>query len=248
MALTAAEKFPPLEEAVAATMPAAMVADYNRRRELALAAEKQRVAPATFEQTKSDLADMIAKASGDIPFERTAEGERKARFDAALKGAADEFLKPLDRKLLKNTRAFDAVAGWNGKYPGPLATGATGFSKSRGAFTAIERLFVYENRPFSWFPVKRLLSEFGRYEKKDLLDEFYRMLLHYPVLLVDDLEKINWQFESESAVLFQFYDWVYRAQRPCITTTNKDRAWWRERTGDAFVRRLFDEAHFEVKF
>lgn len=33
-----------------------------------------------------------------------------------------------------------------------------------------------------------------------------------------------------------------------ITTTNKDRAWWSEKMGEAFARRLFEGAHFEVVF
>jgi hypothetical protein len=33
-----------------------------------------------------------------------------------------------------------------------------------------------------------------------------------------------------------------------ITTTNKDRQWWADKMGDAFARRLFDDAHFAVQF
>lgn len=251
--MTASQKYPPLDQKTAQSMPAAMVADYNRRREEALAQEADpayRPSQPSFEQTKGELAKLIASLPDrvEIPFELTPAGERKARFTRALKGVADKFLEPLDRRQLKNPTAFDRVANWDGKFPGPVATGATGTRKTGGGFAAIERLFVYENRAFSFFPIKRLISEYVRYEKKDLTDEFYRMLSHYPVLLIDDVDKINWQFESEVSILFQFYDWVYRAQRPVITTTNQTRAWWTERAGSAFVRRLFDEAHFEVKF
>lgn len=249
--MTAAQKFPPLDEAVAKTMPPAMVEDYNRRREKAETQSPAALPPdQAYSQAKSELEQTLAAlpANIEIPFERTAAGERKARFDKVLTGIADEFLKPLDRRLLRNPTSFDRVAQWNGKFPGPIATGMTGTRKTGAGFAAMERLFVYENRPFTWFPVKRLISEFTRYEKKELTDEFYRSLLHYPVLLVDDVDKINWQFESEVSILFQFYDWVYRARRPVITTTNQNRAWWTERTGPAFVRRIFDEAHFEVKF
>lgn len=205
-------------------------------------------------QQAPDWRAALAEASknlpeaAQIPYERTPEGERWTRFKAVMKDNASEFLKTVDRSQLRNPAAFDLVAGWDGKFPGPIATGPTGYSKSRAAFSAIGRLFVKENRPFTWFPVLRLISEFTRYEKKDLTDEFYRHLTHYPVLLVDDVDKINWAFESQPGVLFQFYDWVYRAKRPCITTTNKDRAWWVDHMGEPFVRRLFDEAHFTVNF
>jgi hypothetical protein len=250
MALTAAQKFPPLDEATVKTWPAEMVTDYNRRRDAAIASEIADPPGPSFEETRKELTTLIEKLPErvEVPFEKTAAGARNARFNSALTGVADEFLRPLDRRLLRSPVSFDRIANWNGHFPGPIATGATGTRKTGAGFAAVQRLFVYENRAFSFFPVKRLISEYSRYEKKDILDEFYRMLLHYPVLLVDDLDKINWQFESEVSILFQFYDWVYRARRAVITTTNQNRAWWTERTGPAFVRRIFDEAHFEVKF
>lgn len=250
MGLTAAEKFPPLDEATVKKWSAEMVADYNRRRDAALAKEVDRPPTPSFEEVKDRLLKRIETLpeSVDVPFEKTAAGERQARFNRALTGVADEFLKPLNSRLLKSPGAYNVVARWEGKFPGPIATGPTGTRKTGAAFAALQRLFVHENRAFSFFPVKRLISEYSRYEKKDILDEFYRMLLHYPVLLVDDVDKINCQFESEMSALFQFYDWVYRARRPVITTTNQNRAWWTDKFGSAFVRRLFDEAHFEVKF
>ncbi len=206
------------------------------------------------EQQRVDWRAQLAEAAkqlpekAEIPYERTPEGERAIRFKKAFQDELVEFLKPIDRKQLKNPLAFDRVAGWDGQFRGPLAHGLTGGAKTRAAVAAVEHLFVKKNLPFTWFPVSRLVDEVQRFEKKDLLDEFYRSLLHYPVVIVDDLDKINWNRQEEPGVLFRFYDWVYRAHRPVITTTNKPRAWWLERVGEAFVRRLFDEAHFEVKF
>ena len=105
-----------------------------------------------------------------------------------------------------------------------------------------------ERKSFAWFPVKRLITEFARYEGKDLAEEFYRNYRKYDVLFVDDLDKFNSHFESEGAALFQFYDWVYREHRPCLTTTNRSRAKWVDMMGEAFARRLFDDAHLPVIF
>ena len=105
-----------------------------------------------------------------------------------------------------------------------------------------------ENRPFAWFPARRLATELERYEKHDAASEFFRAYSHYKALFVDDIDKINWQFESQKEQLFAFYDWIYRANVPCITTTNKDRVWWADKMGDAFTRRIFEDAHFEIKF
>ena len=182
-----------------------------------------------------------------VPYELTPEGERLARFKRVCDA---EFIRKIDRIQLKSPFAFDQVAAWDGRFPGPLAHGSTGTGKTRAAWSAIGRLFVRENRAYAWFPVKRLITEFARFEAKDLADEFFKWYgePRFNLLFVDDLDKINWQFESEAAALFQFYDWVYRNRIPCITTTNRDRKWWTDKAGDAFVRRLFDEAHNAVQF
>ena len=179
---------------------------------------------------------------------RLAEQERTERLARFRRVCPPEFMQKIDRTQLANAEAFDAVAQWDGCFPGPLACGKTNTAKTRAAWSALGRLNVGASRSFAWFPVKRLITEFVRYESKDLADEFWRYYRSYHILLVDDVDKINWQFESECAALFQFYDWVYREQRAVITTTNKDRAWWSEKMGDAFARRLFDDAHRTVTF
>ncbi len=180
-----------------------------------------------------------------VPPHLTPEGERLTKFK---KICPDRYLVKVDPAKLPNPEAFYRVAKWAGTYPGPCATGATGTAKTLASFSAMGSLYVKGNRPFAWFPVRRLVTELEGYEAKGCADEFFRNYAHYPVLMVDDIDKINWQFESQQAMLFSFYDWVYRCERPCITTTNKPRAWWADRMGDAFARRLFNDAHFEVRF
>lgn len=187
-------------------------------------------------------------AERDAREKRLAEQERTERLARFRRVCPPEFMQRIDRTQLAHPEAFDAVAQWDGRFPGPLAVGNTGTAKTRAAWSALGRLNVDENRSFAWFPVKRLITEFVRYESKDIADEFWRYYRGFNLLFVDDLDKINWQFESEIAALFQFYDWAYRENRPLITTTNKDRAWWAEKMGDAFARRLFDEAHRTVTF
>lgn len=179
---------------------------------------------------------------------RRAASEKRDRLSSLRRICPPEFIQPIDRAQLRNPAAFDAVAGWDGRFPGPIAFGGTGSSKTRAAWSAVARLHVENGRSFAWFPVKRLIAEIAKYENKDLADEFWRYYRGYNLLLVDDLDKFNTKFESEGATLFQFYDWVYREQRPCITTTNKGREWWTELMGDAFARRLFDDAHTPVDF
>jgi len=198
-----------------------------------------------WEEVAKIAAANLPETAPPLPYDMTEEGKRLARFRLLCPA---EFMQAIKRPILANPSAFDAVAGWNGSFRGPLASGVTGTSKSRAAWSALGRLFVKENRSFEWFPVKRLVTEFERYESKDMADEFWRIRGNFHVLFVDDLDKINWQFESQQAALFQFYDWIYRAHKPCITTTNNKRDWWANKMGDAFTRRLFDDAHHAIQF
>jgi len=197
--------------------------------------------PAAVDDRPEDEADLADRRA------RTLEDERLMRFRRVC---PPEFMAKINTAMLINPAAFERVAQWNGTFPGPCAFGSTGTAKTRAAWSAIGRLWVRENRPFAWFPVKRLVTEFERYESKGLADEFWANYSapRFSLLFVDDVDKINWQFESQMSALFSFYDWIYRAHIPCISTTNKPREWWAEKMGEAFVRRLFNEAHFEVKF
>lgn len=205
--------------------------------------EKQPAAPdwrTEMQKAIDQLPELVA-----IPPELTPEGKRLADFRRVC---PVEFQQKIDRTKLANPAAFDRVANWNGRYPGPCLSGGTGSAKTRAAWSALGRLYVIEARTFNWFPSRRLTTELARYEDINAAEEFFRNQRHYRTVLIDDVDKINWMYDSQKEQLFAFYDWVYRERQPCITTTNQNREWWAERMGDAFVRRLFDEAHFEVKF
>lgn len=184
-------------------------------------------------------------APAALPPDATPEGERLCRF---RKICPPEFLAKIDRAKLRNPAAFDRVALWDGRFPGPLAWGDTSMAKSRAAWSALGRLWVKEARGFTHFTARRLVAELQRYEERGISEEFFRQQTFFSVLLVDDIDKINWQFESQGAALFAFYDWVYSRRIACISTTNRPRAWWAEKMGDAFARRLFEGAHTEVRF
>lgn len=180
-----------------------------------------------------------------LPYYMTEEGRRLAAFKPVC---PVEFFAKIDRTLLPMPELFDRVANWDGSFPGPCACGTTNTAKTRAAWSALGRLYVRENKPFAWFPVKRLTTELTKYEETGHGFEFFRMYDHFKVLMVDDADKINWDFMSNQESIFSFYDWVYRTRKPCITTTNKSRDWWAKKMGDAFARRLFDDAHFTVNF
>lgn len=205
---------------------------------------------ATFEAARENLRRMFEQLPErpEVPREHTRKGERWHQF---AKVCDPMFRQKIDRAQLTNAAAFDVVAGWDGAFPGVCAVGPTGTGKTRAAWVALCRLYVHEReltKAFAWFPVRRLVTELARYQEAGIADEFFRTYDLLQILFVDDADKINWNFDSEKAALFAFYDWVYRRQKPCITTTNKERSWWAERMGEAFARRMFEDAHRVVSF
>lgn len=204
-----------------------------------------------------DFSDLVSRLS-DLPPEspsdradrlrRLEESELDTRIQSFKRVCPAEFYQETRRSMLSNPVAFDLVASWDGLFPGPLCIGRTGTSKTRAAWASLRKLVVDQRKNLVWFPIRRLIGEISGFEDRYLQDEFWRKYRCCDVLMIDDLDKINWQFESEGAALFQFYDWIYREHRPCITTTNKGRQWWTERMGDAFARRLFDDAHQAIQF
>jgi hypothetical protein len=189
--------------------------------------------------------ESLPEEAPPLPYDLTPEGQRMARFRQLC---PVEFMQKVDRTKLKYPAAYDRATAWNGSFRGPVLFGEHGSRKTGAAWSVLGRLFVNDGREFAWWPVKKLVSDLEEYEQANMAEAFWRKYSRLDVLMVDDIDKINWSFPSQPSALFAFYDWIYRDHRPCITTTNKDRAWWTERMGDAFARRLFEDAHFEVKF
>ena len=181
----------------------------------------------------------------EIPYELTEEGQRWRRFRNIC---PEEFLPKIDRARLPKPAQFDAVANWDGNFPGPLAWGPTDTAKSRAQWYALRVQFVKHNRTFAWFPVKKLVAELESADRVGQAHEFYRQYAFYRILMVDDLDKINWRDENQMSILFDFYDKIYRDKTRLLATTNKDKDWWTERMGDAFARRLFKDCHTAVQF
>lgn len=187
----------------------------------------------------------LPETAPPLPLEYTPEGQRLARFKQMC---PVEFQQVVNRSRLANVAAYDRVTSWDGSFRGPVLSGKTGTRKTGAAWDCLSRLYVHCGMDFAWWPVKKLVTDLEEYEAANMAEAFWRKYSRMGVLMVDDLDKINWSFESQKSALFAFYDWIYRDHRPCITTTNKDRAWWTERMGEAFARRLFEDAHFTIQF
>jgi hypothetical protein len=234
---------PPTEK-TPLVLPPAIAEDFAKWQAKKAAVDAE-VAPKDFGSLKEEFLAVMANLpeTVEIPYHLTPEGERKAKFDQSC---PPEFNHRIDRARLTNPVAFDAVAQWDGEYPGVCATGKSGAGKSRAAWSALGRLWVREGVGFSWWPMRRLIKAID--EADGGLDGLMWRHQASRVFFLDDADKANWQFETTSESLFAFFDHIYRKNLPLIVTTNNGRKWWTDKMGEAFVRRMFDEACREVRF
>lgn len=179
-----------------------------------------------------------------IPYHLTAEGIRASQFKT---GCPKEFCTAINRNILRNPYAFDQVAKWPGIYPGPLAAGSTGLSKTRAAWSCLGRLYVKEGKRITSFTVKRLLEKYFEHHMDGEPQRFWAAMARFDAFLIDDIDKFEAN-ERNNTVLFELLDWIYANHRPAICTTNRPRDWWSDKMGTAFTRRMFDEAFFTVQF
>ena len=193
-----------------------------------------------FARACQDLPDEVV-----VPYELTPEGQRLKEFKRVC---PEKFFVKIDRALLPYPEQFDRVAKWDGTFPGPMAWGAADTAKTLAAWSVMGRLYVKQNRPFAWFPAKRLITEMHEADEGGDLNNFFRRYSHFRVLMVDDVEKVNLEFGSTIELLFAFYDWVYRSRIPCITTSNQGPDFWDAKMGEGMTRRLFKDAHYAVEF
>ncbi len=210
-------------------------------------AAKELAGQSAYAQTREAFTAILQKLPEkvEIPYHLTAEGERLTRFQRTCD---EKFFVEVDFLRIRDRAAYDRVMKWDGRFPGPCAVGTTGLGKTFASWQILRELYVKKAIPFKWFPVRDLVNEMKRYEDNECTADFFRQIDFFKVIFVDDIDKINWDFSSSVQMLLAFLDWVYRRQKPCIVTTNRDRAWWKAKAGDALVRRLFDDGFVEVNF
>jgi hypothetical protein len=171
----------------------------------------------------------------------------------------EEFKRPISRSLLKNPSAFDKLGSWDWSFPGFCCTGGTNCGKTRAVWNSIKRKVDSGTGGFIYFTARGLVEEYLKFHMDGEPKAFWKELgwrgwsnwdskMVYPSLIfVDDLDKVDMN-DRNCGVLFELFDRVYRDHIPCVSTTNKDRAWWIGKMGEAFVRRFMDDAQKELKF
>ena len=181
---------------------------------------------------------------------------RLAKYFA--KCCPEEFRIPISRELLKSPEAFDQVLAWDWSFPGLCCVGGTNSGKTRAVWKSIESFIAAEREEFRTYTAREFTEEYFRHHMEGEPGKFWRNLgwkgegwsgeMMMPKLIfVDDLDKIDMN-DRNCGLMFELYDKIYRDHVPAITTTNQSRAWWTGKMGEAFVRRLMDDAQRELKF
>jgi hypothetical protein len=170
--------------------------------------------------------------------------DRAIRF---YKACPEEFKGAIVPARLPDQTAFWKLASWNGTYPGPIGYGPTNTAKSRAVWCALRRLCIEDAKTFSWLTAKQLAEKYFTKHMEGRPEDFWEFFTRTDLGFIDDIDKLELN-ERNSGVLFEFYDWAYREHRPIIGTTNRSRAWWVDKMGEAHTRRMFDDAHFSVEF
>jgi hypothetical protein len=198
-----------------------------------------------------------------ITDEQTAKYMREERRERWLKfyeiSCPEEFKQAISRQLLRSPKAFDALAAWDGSFPGYCCTGGTNCGKTRAVWNSIRSLVETNAKGFVSYTARGLVEEYLKFHMDGTPKDFWRELgwRGYDsfekrnsapnLIFVDDLDKVDMN-DRNCGVLFELFDRVYRDHVPCVSTTNQSRAWWIGKMGEAFVRRFMDDAQRELKF
>jgi len=182
-----------------------------------------------------------------------ARATRAAREEYFAEQVQDHFhglAEQLDWQKTPMPAATRHVLEWDGTAPGLLLIGETGTGKTRAALACLRKLCVERGMRFKAYTLKRLLTQLAEYEKHGEARGYSGPNPYRPaaeLLFVDDIDKLNRQFQSEAASLWDYYNWVYSAGRAVITTTQRSLEQWENLLGRSFARRL-KEAHHVVQF
>ena len=170
--------------------------------------------------------------------------DRAQKFHRAC---PEEFKAEIDQDRLPDAPAFQKIADWSGAYPGPLGYGPTNTAKSRAVWVALKRLCIKEAQTFTWCTAKQMAERYFKWHMDGEPERFWQFFTMTQISFIDDIDKLELN-DRNSGVLFEFYDWAYREHRPVAGTTNRSREWWLEHMGEAFTRRMFDDAHQAIEF
>lgn len=171
--------------------------------------------------------------------------QRLARFTELCPA---QFRKRIDRTLLPNLEAWDAADTWDGAYPGLwLWSHTTGRGKTRMAWRLYGRHHVDRGRSVIKASGQALAEEYFGYHMDGDPRGFYRWLHHGQILVIDDLDKVDYEDRRYGRMIRELFDEIYARQWPVIVTANEPIDYFTSVLGASAVRRM-REATREIAF
>ncbi|MBS0229479.1 MAG: ATP-binding protein [Proteobacteria bacterium] len=180
--------------------------------------------------------------------QRTREIVRAQRLARFAEVCPRQFRARIQRELLPNLEAWDKADAWDGTSPGLwLWSHETGRGKTRMAWRHYGRQHVERGRNVIKASGQALAEEYFRYHMDGEPRGFYRWLHHGQVLVLDDLDKVDYEEPRYARMMRELWDEIYAHQWPVLVTANEPISYFRDILGASCVRRM-TEATREVQF
>lgn len=166
----------------------------------------------------------------------------------------EEFLRPIDRKLIPNGVAWDQGDAWTGSFPGIwLWSTGTGEAKTRLLWRLFGRFHVRQGKTVIRVTGLSLAEDYGDAVRHGRTERFYARFPKHAVVMLDDLDKMvlptiegerqlgfaeDEQASRNARMLRELFDGFYEEHTPVLVTANRNIAWFAARCGPSTERRM----------
>lgn len=175
---------------------------------------------------------------------------RASRLNAFKSNCPPEFRKPIDRAKIPSLASWDAADAWNGTCPGLwLWSHESGRAKTRMLWRQFGRMHVERGMSILKISGQSLGEEYFRYHMEGEPRAFYRWIMKYDVVMLDDLDKIDFEAGGKRTprALRELFDGFYENHKPVLVTSNEPIDFFQSRIGLSGARRI-NEVCKEIKF
>lgn len=171
--------------------------------------------------------------------------QRLARFKELCPA---EFREPIDRRRLPNLKAWDEADAWAGTYPGLwLWSTVTGRGKTRMAWRLLGRLHVKHGKQIIKSSGQQLAETYFEFHMDGDPRGFYRWLLRFDIILIDDLDKVDLSDRRYVRMMRELFDELYARRTAVVVTANEPIAFFSTVAGESCARRM-NEVCREIPF
>lgn len=177
----------------------------------------------------------------------TREAVRRQRIEFFRTHCAPEFQKTIDRALIKNPSAWDLADKWDESSGLFIWSHESGRGKTRMAERLRWRAYVNRGKENRCLTGQELGERYFHAHMEGDPRAFYRWLLHYDFLVLDDIDKVNLSDPRSPRVLRELFDELYRTKKPVIVTSNEPIDYFAKTVGESCARRMREVCR-EIQF